>query len=504
MKRAWFVIWILLAAIALPAPHAASGAVTVGGGGSQEVRASTGQMVPAPVWFSAETLGGVRINLVLAGSEPGTFILGPDVARAPVAISSSGARTVMVFETPGGSRPVRQGVAEFGPGRRLVNVDLRALASLPGDGALAGVVSTPTGEFALLLDMQFPLEGESREAFEQGPALLRLSGDGWARQALPEGLDPANRWRLIAIDQTPAIVEHTEPGRARLWLRDQDGSWNAQIWAIPGDAREMIGVSGGVLVERPDAGDAVFEFVRGEAALPRGRIESPPADRAWAPLGDRIVMIGVDRTGESPVLWSAVIGADQSTLHAGTLRPVSPISRRDVETLIVLIASAALTTILFLLRIGTAGQGVVLIPEGSSLAPTWKRGAAVLMDLAPALALVMWLWPMPENGSSMADLTMAYGPWPPLTVAGLVIAHSAICEWLFGRTLGKALAGCRTISVRNGKKPTFAQAMGRNFVKIACPPLGMVQAMTPGRPEPWGFGTTVIVPAPPGDRPASE
>ncbi|MCA9283377.1 MAG: RDD family protein, partial [Phycisphaerales bacterium] len=226
-----------------------------------------------------------------------------------------------------------------------------------------------------------------------------------------------------------------------------------------------------------------------------------PIDHSFGMLGDEIIVAGVDRSERDAKLFSARLARDGTSEHTGALRPVSPISQRDVETLVVLIASAALTMILFLMRIGSAGQSVIRIPAGSSLAPTWRRAGAAVIDLAPGLFGVLWLWPMPEGGSTMADLTMAYGPWPPVTVGAIMFVHSTVGEWLFGMTLGKAIAGCRTVSTRTGRRPTLAQAAGRNFVKVACPPLGMVQAMSPGRPEPWGFATVVIMPAREGEGP---
>ncbi|MCA9281369.1 MAG: RDD family protein [Phycisphaeraceae bacterium] len=482
------VAWVMCIGLAFAA--GARGEMVVGGGGDQGAGA-------APIWFTGEMVGGTRVNLILPENEAGTFVFGIDVARAPIAMTRDGVRTLLVFEVPasdGGSRPVRQAIAEFGPGDRLIGARLEVLPSLPGDGAFAGVVSTDQGDFALLIDLQFPLVGEDPAMFSNKPALLMLGAGGWARVALPDGIDRANEWRLVSMGSVPAIVEHRASARARVWVRGADGSWDPQVWAIPRGVRDVVGGAGGMIVEHYEGSSARFEFVRGEAVIGRGKVADCPVDHSFGLIGDEIVVAGVDRSGSDARLYSARLERDGTVSYSGDLRPVSPISRRDVETLVVLIASAGLTMTLFLLRIGSAGQGVIRIPVGASLAPTWRRAGAAMIDLAPALMSVLWLWPMPEGGSTMADLTMAYGPWPPVTVGAIMFAHSTIGEWLFGMTLGKAIAGCRTVSTKTGRRPTFAQAAGRNFVKVACPPLGMVQAMSPGRPEPWGFSTAVILP----------
>lgn len=486
MRHRWPMVGLLgFLALSLIA-GVVSAATTVGGGGPDDDS--------GPVWFTSDTIGGPRINLIFPGNEPGTFLFGTDVARLPAAISAGGVRTLMVFEIPGGTRPVRHGVVRMAPGDRLVGVELRTLPSLPGDGTLAGVASTSQGDFALLMDLQFPLTGEDPERFSFQPALLVLTPTKWERVALPEGIDRAHEWRLVSIGPAPAIVEHRAAEKARVWVRHDDGSWSAQLWSIPRDARSIAPSAGGLVVERPlDGGDMAFSFVRGESVVPRGGLEDCPQDHAFAVSGDRILVVGVDRSGSDPRLYSALLGRDGAVEYSGDLRPISPISRRDIETLAVLVASAALTTVLFLLRIGHEAQTVIRIPVGFALAPTWKRVGAAVIDLAPAMFGVLWFWPAPASGSSMSDLTMAYGPWPPLTVGAIFFLHSTVGEWLFGRTIGKTIAGCRTVSTKTGRRPTLMQAAGRNFVKVACPPLAMVQAMSPGRPEPWGFSTTVII-----------
>lgn len=478
----------VLLVLALLIVHGVVSGATVVGGGTHES--------PGPIWFTSDTIGGPRVNLIFPSNAPGTFLFGADVARLPVAISAGGVRTLLVFEVPGGTRPVRHGVVQTAPGNRLLGVELDPVPALPGDGTLAGVVSTTQGDFALLIDMQFPLPDEDPARFSLRPALLMLEATRWRRVPLPEEIDRAHEWRLVAIGPAPAIIEHRAPAMSRVWVRGEDGSWSAQIWAIPRDARHVAPGAGGLVVERPgDGGRPEFTFVRGESVIARGRLDDCPPDHGMGIMGDRIVVAGVDRSAGEPRLYAGVIGPDGAVEYSGELRPVSPISRRDVETLIVLIASAALTTILFLLRVGHEADGVMRIPVGYALAPTWKRAGAAMIDLAPALLGVMWFWPAPAPGSSMSDLTMAYGPWPPLTVGGIVFLHSTLGEWLFGRTIGKTIAGCRTVSTKTARRPTLLQAAGRNFVKVACPPLAMVQAMSPGRPEPWGFSTTVVVPA---------
>src|SRR5690606_16953240 len=106
--------------------------------------------------------------------------------------------------------------------------------------------------FVLLRDLQFALPTDDAASFTQGPALLKLTRDGWVRHPLPEAIDPANAWELTTIGSgggvaggagragAPAIIERTGSPNARVWFLNDRGEWHAQSWAIPPDARTII------------------------------------------------------------------------------------------------------------------------------------------------------------------------------------------------------------------------------------------------------------------------
>jgi hypothetical protein len=97
-----------------------------------------------------------------------------------------------------------------------------------------------------------------------------------------------------------------------------------------------------------------------------------------------------------------------------------------------------------------------------------------------------------------------------IATIGVGLAHCTLGEWLFGRSLGKGLVGCRVFHVRLSRgadgtitpavsKPTLWRALARNIVKWLLPPVAMAGLNLPDRRHRGDVvaGTVVVVIAEP-------
>ena len=71
--------------------------------------------------------------------------------------------------------------------------------------------------------------------------------------------------------------------------------------------------------------------------------------------------------------------------------------------------------------------------------------------------------------------------------------HSALGEWLFGRTIGKAITRCRTATLK-GERPRLWQASLRSLVKLLFPPFALFMFLDARRRHPGDLvsGTVVL------------
>ncbi len=85
-----------------------------------------------------------------------------------------------------------------------------------------------------------------------------------------------------------------------------------------------------------------------------------------------------------------------------------------------------------------------------------------------------------------------------LAAIGIAFGHGVLGEWLFSRTMGKALLGCRVVSTatRGGSSARLSvrQSFVRNFVKFVVPPVAALGLSDPnGRHRGDVLAATVVV-----------
>jgi len=117
------------------------------------------------------------------------------------------------------------------------------------------------------------------------------------------------------------------------------------------------------------------------------------------------------------------------------------------------------------------------LPDGFELARYWKRAAAALVDLVPALAATAWIWLRPAleyRAEIDAAVVWKDGALPSAPrnlllgwfAARLVYAlYNGVFEYLWGTTPGKRLFGCRVVSEIPGRL-TIGQVIIRNVVRV--------------------------------------
>lgn len=453
-------------------------------------------------WVALEYAGqGVFLFDVPGEGAPGTMVEAALLPRAPEAMGAWGDEVWLVYEpaaatAAAGGRPQADGAKGARSVRRVSAVELaragafaysppEALPPLPSEGGVVGILPSRGGAVAVLSE---PVR------------LMWLRGGAWVDAAFPAGALPE---RLLPVpgEESPALIElpEGEGERAALWTASVRGDaleWSRREVAVRGDV-VMAWIARRQLYAAYRAGDGEgsgwrVELVRGSVAYPQAEIPGAAAPAALLRAGDRFVRVSAVF---SPGLRisARVVSLSGEVLHDGPAVIPGPVSRREVETLLLMLGSLALSVIVFVIRPAGMIDGAVAFPEGYALAESGRRFTAGAIDLALGAAgsgMVFGL-PMWRVLDVSAVFVNEAGAWPLVAALGFAAAHSAVMEAAAGRTVGKMLTGCRTISV-TGRKPSAAQAAVRNVIKYACPPLALMALLGPPTPGAHSFGTLVV------------
>ncbi|HVZ92897.1 MAG TPA: RDD family protein, partial [Phycisphaerales bacterium] len=445
-------------------------------------------------WLAMPQPGsGVYLFAAPADVPPGTLIDAGSLPRAPLGMAARGGELVVVFDADpkgGGDgkwRPVRQMTAQnVGRPGLYRMTEPSALPPLPAAGEIRGLALTRTGPIALLVDERtklFALRGGSWEPVELPTEL----SDPRAKVMVLAGSELVVLLRVSTSENAPSEVwssaapAQTEPAWSRQAVAVRDGV--AAAWFV---RDQLIVAYGG------EGGGYSIELVRGDQSYPRGAISRSAGPACIGVSGDRIAAYGVEYSPAFKIV-SHVISVTGGTLFDGAAQIPGPVTKRDIESLMLLLGSLALSVAVFVARPVTSDA--IAFPEGYALAESSRRFIATLIDLAPGVALAAWLYHL--SPIRVLDLAGAFtddlGLRPLIVSLGGAAALSAVSEAVFGRTLGKLLVGCRTISTA-GSRLNPAQAIARNLVKYACPPLAMVALLGPPSAGPHSFGTLVVRP----------
>jgi uncharacterized RDD family membrane protein YckC len=139
--------------------------------------------------------------------------------------------------------------------------------------------------------------------------------------------------------------------------------------------------------------------------------------------------------------------------------------------------------------------------HGVEIAPLMKRMLAGLIDMIPYLASMIYVFGHSEPDQS--TLLLLEEPWVQVLIliaAGIYVAHTAIVEMFWGRSIGKIVMGLQVIQI-DGKKPSRVTLMTRNLLRILdlivfpLPLLTVIYTPLRQRIADLAAGTVVVVPA---------
>jgi hypothetical protein len=182
--------------------------------------------------------------------------------------------------------------------------------------------------------------------------------------------------------------------------------------------------------------------------------------------------------------------------YSGLMNQRSAVTGADMRTLMAFLFGVTMLVLLFVLK-PTGTVPPLALPPGVALASPQARWMAGLIDLVPALLMAFrfsGIW----SGDGIQWSALVSGGWLlPILALTLLFgaAHCAVTEWLFAKSLGKALMGCEVVSSRFEKHAAadgsvhlvprvrrirLWQAVVRNLIRWVVPPIGM---------EAWGDGS---------------
>jgi hypothetical protein len=414
-------------------------------------------------------------------------------------------------------------------GRRL-----SPLPPLPGAGSLRGFVGSPVGPVALI---------EGGAGGEGSAEILVLTGGGWVSLLVPglsgsgggEGIGGGGGSRLELVSEPDGVgVWRLGDGRAEVligalsvpsagvvraaWrplevsMRTADGGPaprpTSGIYRIAGQYVycAMSGGSGGSLgvwnpteagcfrlaevpEARPPFAAAPLDQVGRLAIVWQEPIPQPPPLREGAPA----------RPPQMKTKVAEVSVFDGAILYNGPANVRGPVSSQEFRLLAMALVGVMVVVMLLVLRPPVVGGPPLSLPPEFTLAePGWRMLAGVIDVVLAAVAASMVtgaaVWELISVSSLMRDEGSLAGL---LVLLGVGFAHGTIGEWLWGRTIGKSLCGCRVaraVMVREEgvggeggeirpalARMTLQASAVRNLVKWALPPVAMAGVSGPER-----------------------
>ncbi|MCW5550456.1 MAG: RDD family protein, partial [Opitutaceae bacterium] len=298
------------------------------------------------------------------------------------------------------------------------------------------------------------------------------------------------------------------PGFAVAWADGQVLPWavrdgRLEIWTLkPAGVMPLAFAD-----EAPETAGVVGLDGLGRAAVLWPQAPTRPAPQESAPGGpEGSPAAGRGLAAEAPkFMYSEVSAYTGRQMFIGSARRDPLLSPRDFQVLSLVFGSLMIVVLLFVLR--SDARKELSLPAGAALAPPGMRVLAGAMDLLPALGLAGLLTGVaPAKLLSLVVLTSPFSLTPlVLATLGLVIGHCALSEWRWGRSLGKALVGCRVAPAsawdRVDGRLRLWQTLARNAVRWVFPPLGMLMLFDPNFRHPGDVLARTVVVIPPDDGP---
>lgn len=473
--------------------------------------------------------------------EPGTVRFVAWLNEEPEWLGGWGNHVYLVFrpETGPGGRTLRHvvsmsatplvaGIWENHPMGRF-----RVHPSLPGEGELVGFVGMLAGAAALLRE-------DRMGAAAAGLRLLVLHRNRWVPVDHPwvgeaaGSLEAGDRVHLVALSDGPALVVERAAGGGAVWSARMtatgdggiDAAWEEQVindGGAVGEAsvlalddqilrhRHVEGAGRVVELLRPGPGGGVFEVARYEDVPPNATI---------VPMRGAASLV---------MMWNEGEGSESGARGGAVIREVSALSgriwytgagssgglvqTRQFQILAVALVVIMATVLLFIVR---PGEQATSLPAGMAVAEPGRRIAAAGADFLLGVMLSSAITGV--SGSEMLSPVVLLGSkgvaGALLLALWLTFVHSTVSEWLFGRSLGKAMAGCEVVRVQRAparaggdeeegrtpammateQRPLLWQAAARNAVRWGLPPLALWLLADPSSRHPGDLlARTVVV-----------
>ncbi len=378
--------------------------------------------------------------------------------------------------------------------------------------------------------------------------VLVMLDDGWREVSLPPDLVEQSRrgtrrqgnrvslespWRLVATPEG-VMVATLDAGELLVWSGVRSGEvdvvnapgqaadspgeqryqWRVRRFATPlADSTRMPRLlsDGHDLVAFDDAPDGVWRVWRHDPATAgpwtlaferRGVAPSVGAVEAVGMAGvacgdllapGLLVVASGEREDPSRVLGGGrmlaeVSLASGSMLSMGPLAPRHPVSAADYRLMGVLLLLVLGTVIVFLARPPGFEATPVTLPRQTCLADPLRRLIAGGIDLFIACVVGTAAWGLPVRVLLTAEWWGGSGSMTVLaTTLAMLVLQGGVCEWLFGRTPGKLMAGCVVIGARPSPETGLpmglglARSMVRNMLKWLAPLVTIVGMLDPSR-----------------------
>lgn len=372
----------------------------------------------------------------------------------------------------------------------------------------------------------------------RGDRLLELRSKGWESVALPLSFPVASTvW--LAPAQTlgrPAIVVALQGERdsnaSTLWtyenLGPQHPQADAQGWvryvhtdvlAGPASEARVLAVAGQISVLEPlqsadDRFSVQWTILRAGRAIPVGVLtysEAKPLAWAAAPQKQSLSLLVRTRENRVESLGMDLQGnmiSPPATLRSAAEQPL----QHAAPYMLLMITLVLASLIMFVFWRRDPAWSKLDLPAPIALAELTTRGAAAVIDLAPAVLVAMLIfgldlqqmfehWPGHGRGGTWQSM------YPGLTAMALHSLMSLAFELLGSRTPGKRCMGI-WVSDLKGQKPAAWQVIVRNLTKpldLIAWPLMIVAILSPHHQRLGDLVARTVVVAPkPDDEPAHD